>query len=607
MAGRGDEGRDSREADRREPRGSASSDLENVTAALADVAERVRDWGSSLTRMQFMELVFGVAFGAAALWTAQWQTIRSGELAARASLERIHRQRLTARRGAIYDRNGIVLAESVTKVRVSCDPQLVKAEDVETIARALYDRFGGSVPAYRSSLTDPISRDVTLFATADPTVAADLQAQRYQGLFFEDSFVRVYPQGSVGGNIVGCMHADGTPASGLEQYYEKELRGKDGYRLRELGSSGEPIAGGINEYVEAIDGSNLRLSIDVNVQRVAQEAIDNIVKEWECGSGSCVVMLPSTGELLACVSTPQMDPGDLTRLDIEALGLKPVTYAFEPGSTFKPLNVAMGVDLGLVTDSSLFYVPAEIDVGDDKVDDLDGRDYGMSMTASNILERSSNVGSVIIANQIGPTNYSRYIEAFGFGVSTGVDYPAESIPRVRLYDQIDGAWQSMSFGQGISSPPVAAARAVGAIANGGIVKTPHFVIAKDGEPVVYPDFGRAISPQTAETVAWMMNSVVVNGYGKTGAIPGYNLSAKTGTAEKYDPNTGTYSKTRTVVSFIGFGPTEDPAVLVYVLFDDVGLTYQGSSCGPTWAVIMQSALASLGIQPSETYIQPEDA
>lgn len=552
-----------------------------------------------MTRFQFLEAAFGTAFVVAALRVGYWQTVRSGELAAASKNERTQNSVLDARRGAIYDRNGVVLAQSVNVTTISADPTVVRDQDVDAIASELRTRFGGSEQDYQEKLRREGTRNVVLVDAADPDAASDLRSLGYPGLYYTSGYRRVYPLGEVGCSVVGCLFSDGTPASGLELQYDALLSGTSGYRTRELGITGGVIVGGQDEGDQPQDGYDVRISIDADIQRTAQETLNSLVEEWDCGSTCAIALDHATGDILACASTPTFDPNHLERLtDNEALGLKPMTSSYEPGSVMKPVTMSAAIDLGMCNSSTTYYAPARVQVGDDWVSDADGRTYDTNMSTTNMLERSSNVGTVLVARDVGAKEFSQYLSAFGFGQSTGVDYPYEEDPPVRELSEYDGAWEAMAFGQSISATPIQMVRAIGAIANGGILSKPHFLLQVGEEQVSYEDAGRVVSTATADEVAWMMNSVVANGYGYTGAVEGYNVSAKTGTAERYDPQTGTYSKDHFTVSFIGFAPTENPAVTLYVLVDDVDLMHEGYTVGGPWAGIMQEALTKVGAERS---------
>lgn len=541
---------------------------------------------------------------------AYLQAFATGDLAVTAKNERTARRVLPHRRGAIYDRNGTVLARSVDAVDIAAHPNLIT--EVNATANLLVRVLGGDAASYAQKL----SLDTTyvyLVKQADPDVAARLKAElasvnkerKAQGLTelggfeYEDTSRRVYPMGNVAGNVVGCIGVDGHGLTGLELEYDDILSGTDGWLIQERSRDGAPVVGGQYEHEDPVDGENIVVSIDVDIQRVVQEQLLAVIDRWGAGNACAIVMQPETGELLACSSTPFLDPGNIATAPTEAFNLRCVSDSYEPGSTVKPLVAAMAIDLGIATPTTTYWAPPRIDVGTDSVGDADSRDYSMEMSLTNMLERSSNVGAVLCADSVGAAQFAAYYDTYQIGTRTGIDYPGEVAGLVTRLENYTGAWQAMAFGQSLAVPPIQVARAIGAIANEGLLMRPHFLISRNGQEVVYPEGERVLATATADDVAQMMLSVTVNGYGSAGAIEGYNLSTKTGTAERVDPETGRYMNDRYLVSFMGFGPTEDPKVLVYVLVDYVPEGGSGAeTAAEPWRVIMAEALAKLQIPPS---------
>ncbi len=537
------------------------------------------------------------------------QAFATGSLSTTAKNERTARLTLAHRRGGIYDRNGNVLARSIDAVDIAAHPNLIT--EVNATANLLAGVLGGDAGSY-AALLDTDSTYTYIAKQVDPEVADQLRAaltaanterkeaglEELGGFEYESTSKRVYPMGEIAGNVVGCVGTDGHGLTGLELQYDEILSGTDGYLIQERGLYGAPVVGGQYERVDPVDGENIVVSIDIDIQRVAQEQLSAIIAEWNAGDGCVVVMQPRTGEILACCSTPYLDPGNFSTAATEAFNLRCVSDSYEPGSTVKPITASAAIDLGVATPETSYYVPARIDVGDDSVGDSDGRDYDTTMTLTNTLELSSNVGAVLVAESIGATQFSEYLERFKIGTRTGVDYPGEAQGLVSDLEDYTGAWASMAFGQGLAVPPVQVARAIAAIANEGVLVQPHFLVNRDGSDVEYPEGERVVATATADQVAEMMCSVTENGYGRTGRVEGYRVSTKTGTAERVDDTTGRYIDGKYTVSFIGFAPTDDPRVLVYVLVDYVPNATGSTAVGEKWAVIMQEALTKLQIPPS---------
>ena len=299
---------------------------------------------------------------------------------------------------------------------------------------------------------------------------------------------------------------------------------------------------------------------------------------------------PATGEILAACSYPTYDQTDLENAKTEDMNLRLVTDAYEPGSVFKTLVAGAGFDLGAVRSSTSFEVPASIKVGDDTVTDADKRDYTMTMDVREMMRRSSNVGFVLVGRKIGADDFATYVDKWGIGHSSGVDFPGESLGIVKEHDQYDGATLgSMSFGQALSVSPIEVARAVGGIANGGVMMTPHFYKSSKGDEKDWGEGERAISEDAAAQVTSCMQTVVSEGTGVGGAVDGYDVAGKTGTAE-IASSYGGYEENAYVMSFGGwlYGSSSDLVCLVTVNRPLTNLG-AGGLCGPVFSEIMSYA------------------
>ncbi len=555
-----------------------------------------------------MATIILLAFFVVVLRLLYLQCFKTGEISIEAKTERTVRKTLPHRRGGIYDRNGNVLARSVDAVDIAVHPYAVT--DVNATANVLVSVLGGDAQTYAEKLT----RDSTYVYVArkvDADVAdilknalveanlkrKELDLDELGGFEYEDTSKRVYPMGSIAGNVVGCTGDDGHGLTGLELYYDDVLSGTDGYLIQERGVNGDPVVGGQYEREEPVDGKNIVISIDSDIQRVAQEQLTAVIATWNAGDGCVVVMQPETGELLACCSTPYLDPANRSSAATEAFNLRCVSDSYEPGSTIKPVTASMAIDLGIATPDTTYWAPSQIEVGTDLVGDADKRNYDMYMSLTNMLERSSNVGAVLCAQSVGAQSFSEYLDKYQIGHYTDIDYPGEVPGLVTRLENYTGAWEAMAFGQALAVPPIQMTRAIGVIANEGILVKPHFLINLDGEDVDYGEGERVISTSAAEDVAWMMWSVTENGYGAPGKVAGYNVSTKTGTAERA-ADTGGYLDDQFTVSFIGFAPTEDPKAVVYVLVDYVPEGSGSETAGGPWANIMAQALSRLQVSPS---------
>lgn len=550
------------------------------------------DHGLAVTRATFL------GFSAvAALRLAYLQIVKHGDFSAAARAQRSNKMTLHARRGTIYDRNGNALAMSVECQTVYANPKAVS--DPSGVSDLLVEALGGEKPDYMELLT----QDTTFVYVArqvDQEVAerlSDRLAEReLGGVYFASDTKRVYPYGTTAAQVIGYVGTEGTGLSGLELYYDDVLTGTDGEMLMETGLDGTPIAGGASEVTEAVDGTDLVVSIDVDLQGVCEGVIDGAVETYSAESGSVMVTDPTTGEVLAACSTPLPDFSDLE--DASSLNLKLVSSAFEPGSVFKVLTTSIGIEAGLFTEDTVYTVPAAVTVGSDQVTDVDGRDYTMDMSVREMLVRSSNTAMAqLVQEVIGSERFAEGVKRFGIGQTTGIDFPGEVAGIVRSLDEYDGATAgSMAFGQGLAVPMVQIVRAFGAVANGGVPTTPHFLVYRGEEQVEWPTGERVISEDTVAQEIDMMRGVMTEGSGTTGQVEGYNFAGKTGTGEQASEDGG-YREGSYVSSLCAFANADDPQVLLYVGLNNTPYL-SSDSAGVAFREIAQQAMGILGVNPA---------
>ena len=525
---------------------------------------------------------------------AEYQIFNGEELRQRADARRLLSETLYAKRGTVYDRNGNVLTSSVECRNIAVNPQLV--EDVDKTVSALVKATGLTRKAVRK-LVEGDGTWVYIKRQVDEDDCKALEKKNLPGVLFEQAMKRVYPYGNLASQVLGVVDVDNKGLTGLEKHYDKMLTCANGSLVRECSRDGGYIAGGAYKKVAAQDGTDIVTTIDVNIQRAAEDALAKSVEQTKAKYGSAIVTDPSTGEILAACSYPTYDQTDLENARSEDMNLRVVTDAYEPGSVFKTLVAGAGCDVGVITSETDFAVPASIKVGDDTVTDADKRDYSMTMTVREMLRRSSNVGFVLVGEKIGEKDFAKYVKKWGIGHASGVDFPGESLGIVKDRREYDGATLgSMSFGQALSVSPIEITRAVGGIANGGVMMTPHFFKSSKGEDKDWGEGKRVISADAAAQVVSCMETVVESGTGSGGAVAGYDVAGKTGTAERASEDGG-YQKDNYMSSFMGFAPASSPKVLCYITLDG---TPQGSDAAAVpFQTIMSSALDTLGIQPTQ--------
>lgn len=514
-----------------------------------------------------------------------------------ANARRVSSQTLYAKRGTIYDRNGTVLVSSIECKNVYLNPSLIKKKQRRRAIDALVDVLGMDEDVVED-LVDREGTFVYVKRQVDKEDAELLAKKGIAGIEFEPAIKRVYPNGSLASQVLGVVNVDNEGITGLEKQYNEVLTGVNGSLMRERARDGSFIAGGAYEKVPAQDGMDIVLGIDANVQRVAEDAIEEAVERVGATYGSIIVTDPTTGEIIAACSYPTYDPTDLSSASNASMNLRVVTDVYEPGSVFKTFVSAAAIEHKGLTPNTTFDVPAEVLVGSDIVRDVDKRGAAMTMSLREILRRSSNTGMVLVGEKLGADAFSEYvIDGFQFGKSTGIDFPGESLGIIKKRSEYDGAsLGSMSFGQSLAVEPVQMVRAMSAIANKGVMTTPHFLKTRAGEEVDWTDGEhRVLSEETAASVADMMLTVVDEGTGVDAQIPGYEISGKTGTAERAGESGG-YEEGNHMASFMGFVSTKDPRVMCYVTLD--GTTATSHAATPVFRKVMEEALPALGIKPT---------
>lgn len=546
-----------------------------------------------MSKPMIIFVLFVVLFAAVGIRLFWLQIVSGSDLSAAAEARRTNVVTLTAKRGTIYDRNGNVLAMSVDCKTIYCNPKEVK--DVSAVAKIIAADLGGSDTDYISSL----SKDTTFVyikRKVDSSVAdklkSDLSSANLKGIYYLSDTKRIYPYGQVAGQVLGLVGTDGQGLSGIELQYNDALSGTDGQMIMEQGSDGTPIAGGTSEVTDAKDGTDIVLSIDIDIQQEAEEKIVQAVKDYSAETGLVMITNPKTGEIIAACSTPLFDPS-ASSVDTTGMALKLVSNSYEPGSMFKVLTMSIGIENGLITPDTVYDVPAQVKVGDDYVHDDDNRSSAESMTVREIMRRSSNTGAVLAGYTDGIDLFTSGISAFGIGQKTGIDYPGEEAGILTAASDYTKTTLGVnSFGQGLAVPMVQIVRAISAVANDGVLTTPHFLIAKNGSEVAWNETSRACSSSTANQLVDMMRTVVKEGTATAAQVDGYDIVGKTGTGEQAGANG--YIANSYLASMVGFTVSTDPELLCYVGLNGTPHLATSSAC-PTFSSIMGEALSDMGV------------
>jgi cell division protein FtsI (penicillin-binding protein 3) len=547
-------------------------------------------------RLRLLVAIFAVVFAAAFARVAWLQAVKAQTLDHLATDQHRDAFDVPAPRGTIFDRNSVQLAFGERATTVYANPRQV-ADPRET-AIAVGEALDLDAGTLYPLLTDRSRGFVYLARKADPEKAEALQAQELTGIGFQDEERRVYPQRALASELVGYAGTENRGLSGLELQLDKELAGTAGSKTIVRDPFGRTIDVVESEQVQ--DGRDIFLTIDNTLQSHVERVLHRAQTRWAAQSATAVVLDPQTGGILALAVEPGFDANDypeVARWEEERLRNRAVTDTYEPGSTFKVVTVGGVLETNVVSPTTKFRLPYEIPVADRMIHDAEPRKTE-TMTVSEILTRSSNVGVVTLAQQLQRDGLSDWIHRFGFGRKTGIDFPGESRGIVLQADEWSGSTiGNVPLGQGIAVTPIQMAAAYGSIANEGVWLQPHLVDRVEGNGRVEPEQRRVLSEETTRELQRMLRGVVKEGTGTTAQVPGYRVAGKTGTAAKPDPSGG-YSDTRYVASFVGFAPAKRPELVVLVTVDEPrGAIYGGVVAGPPFAEIMEFALPYLEVPP----------
>jgi len=529
-------------------------------------------------------LLLLVAATARATWIG---TVKAGSLGDRAVQQQVEDMTVPARRGTILDRRNMELAVSEDAITVFAHPFLI--DDPARVAAQLAPVLGLSEGDLLKQLSDRDATIVYLRRKMDASLGHQVEQLEIPGIDTVVEPKRTYPQGYLASQLLGTVGTENTGLAGIEYSQEETLGGDDGHRRLVKDALGEPVS--LIETDRAEAGEDLTLTLDAAIQERVEAILGEVGQAYQPAGATALVMDPRTGAILALANWPRVDANNPDGAPDYARANRAIQFNYEPGSTFKAFTMAGALEEGLIEPDTVFEVPGEIEVADRTIGEAH-EDGNGTMTAAQILARSSNVGTVMVGMKLEPTRFDRWVRRFGFGRPTGVDLPGEEGGIVLDLDHYSGSSiGNMPIGQGLSVTPIQMASAFTAIANHGVKRQPY-IVAGDRKPGK-----RVLSERTASEVSRMLEGVLAaGGTAPEAQVPGYTLAGKTGTAEK--PENGTYSKTDFVASFIGFAPARNPRLLVSVMVDEPrGDIYGGTVAAPAFERIMEFALPYLKIPP----------
>jgi len=551
-------------------------------------------------RIVMIGTVFGLLFLTVVGRAFYLQILQHENLVKRADKQHQHRVDLTPARGSILDCNGTTLAESIHMDSCYAEPRRIK--DVDGTAGVLAPILG--IP--KNELVTKLSVNksfIWIERCLAPDVATRVRNMRLPGIGFVAESKRFYPNMEIAAHVIGFTGRDPNGLDGIELKYDSTILGNTGYMITERDALGRNI-GIMNTVIkDSSPGRSVVLTLDKTIQFIAEKELAKAVTESNAKGGMALVMESDTGRVLAMANYPTFNPNAISHYSVAQLRNHVVADSFEPGSTFKIFTIAAAIDSGTIKATDMYncengtYRIADRTIHDDHPHSR--------LTVSEIMKYSSNIGSAKIGFKMGEEKLSTYLRNFGFGGRTGIDLPGESPGNLkRHWYGIDLA--TISFGQGVSLSTVQLVSALSAVANGGNLMKPYLVeqILDDSGTVVQkfePQLvRRVISPETAQKITKMMETVTGDGgTGTKAALDGFRVAGKTGTAQKVDPVTHTYSPTKRIGSFVGFVPADKPKLTIAIIIDEPqGVKYGGVVAAPAFRSIAQNALAYLKIQPN---------
>lgn len=535
------------------------------------------------------------------------QVVVAGDLRAKAWDQLMRRDRVIAPRGDILDRNEQLLAGSASSVSILAYPTQV--ENKEEAARLL-------APVLEMDEEDLLKRlekkagSVYLKRKMDEETALAVRKLDIKGIRFTVEPKRYYPHGSLASQLIGFMGLD-DGRSGLEYQYEAELKGRDGHVEFEADGRGRQITQGVQNYTTPVDGHDLVLTIDRNIQFIVEQEIERAMLELEPKAINVIAVNPRTGEVLAIAGSPDFDPNKYADYPQENWKLSPISNTYEPGSTFKLVTLASAIEEGHYHADEGFFCSGSLTVAGSSIGCW-RRDRGGhgAIDFTEVVLGSCNPGFMTLGQRITSEKLMNYIKAFGFGQRTGIDVNGEGLGILftpENFGPVEAA--TTSFGQGVSVTPLQQVMAVSAMANGGYLMKPYVVkevkdttgtIVRQTEPQV---IRRVISEETSREVVRIMELVVTEGSGKNAYIEGYRIAGKTGTAQKVGAG-GRYISGEYILSFIGFAPAENPEILIYIAVDapKFGSQWGSQISAPMYKRMMERILKYMEIPPSSTVV-----
>ena len=582
-----------------------------------------------IRRVRFVYVALFFCFWTAAIGLRLvWlQVIRHSDFVERAAKQQQRTFEVAPRRGVLYDRNLKELAMTVLVDSVYAVPSELgenRENTAQILAKIVHadprDNFT-SEPQMLARFN--ASRNFAWVARRlDADTATRVRELNLKGVYFQKEFKRFYPNNDLAAQVLGYVGTDDTGLGGLEREFDDDMHGTPGHVLTALDAKRHVLG---SEESQPMPGENLVLAIDANIQYIAERALDAQMEKMKAAHGTVVVQDPHTGQILALAISPRFNPNDQRHMDASLLKNLAVSDVYEPGSTFKLVTYAAALDAAGVKPTDMVDCQGGAMTMFGRTMHDDKSDHFGVVTVQYALEHSSDVGAVKMALKVGQNKFYDYMKGFGFGDRSGIELPSETRGLLRKPRKWGAtSIMSLAIGQEIGVTPVQLVTMVSTIANGGVYMPPHVLLQSTDEmkgdprlrpiafrpsnqlPAQLPDGSRrVISEMTSAKMRSMMQGIVTEGTGRRAALNGYSAGGKTGTAQKVDPVTHTYSHTKLVASFAGFAPVSNPAISVAVIIDTptVGTRYGAETSAPVFQEVAQQVLEYLGVphdQPLKT-------
>lgn len=520
----------------------------------------------------------------------------------KARMQQVKTEEMPLKRGLILDRKGRELAINLDVESISCNPADISGSEAPNVAAAMSKITGKNAETILTKL-NANSRFCWIDRKVAPQVAETVRGSKMKGIGLVNEVKRVYPKSNLASHLIGFVDIDNRGIEGLEQKYDKELTATGEKIVAYRDAKGNVLSkGGLKE----IKGNNIFLTIDEGLQYILEKNLDDAVRHWRASYATAIMMDPFTGEIMAMANSPSFNLNNPSVVKPQLRKNRAITDCYEPGSTFKIIVGAAALEEGLIKPNARYDCSAGyIEVGGRRI--KDAHRHGV-LSFQEVIQKSSNVGTIKIGLTLGKERLYDYIKRFGFGEKTGIDIIGEVPGWIRPHESWSGvSIGSISIGQEIAATPLQLLRAYSVIANGGLLVKPYLlseIQSPDGATLykAAPDAKRVLSEKTARNFNMILTTVTeVGGTAKEASVDGNLVAGKTGTAQKFDPATKRYSKVNYVSSFVGFVPADKPRLaLVVVVHDPRGHIYGGIVAAPVFRKISNDALSYLEVPRDDT-------